>query len=207
MSSSTEEFNKRVWTMPDDQLIKLADITLRQLCRTGGSSFTMTVPPRESDCDIVMAELIRRFKELRPSVIFAYALEQGSKIDPLTLDRMNRDEDYCVHAISKMYNQFKLKLADEKQADVTGFRPVRSTAEGYISGVDAATFASQVLKRWHVIMLNGRQEMIIIKITRGSSGVEDTVIRVRPFTRSTWGIVTWWRKLVIKVKVYLKIIK
>lgn len=61
MMDKTEEFNQRVWNMPDSQLLKLADITLKQLCRTGGSSFTMTVPPRESDCDIILAELIRRY--------------------------------------------------------------------------------------------------------------------------------------------------
>lgn len=58
-----EEFQNKVQSVSDYDLIVMADKALSKLCSTGGSSFTMTVPPRIDDTDIVFSEIIRRFKK------------------------------------------------------------------------------------------------------------------------------------------------
>lgn len=58
-----EEFQKQIHSMPDRKLIESASLALEQLCKTGAKSFTMTVPPRLNDTDILLSEIIRRFEE------------------------------------------------------------------------------------------------------------------------------------------------
>lgn len=58
-----EEFQNKVQSVSNSDLIGMADKALSKLCSTGGRSFTMNVPPRVDDTDIVFSELIRRFKK------------------------------------------------------------------------------------------------------------------------------------------------
>jgi hypothetical protein len=57
-----EEFQNKIQSITNSDLIGMADKALSKLCSTGGHSFTMTVPPRVDDTDIVFSELINRFK-------------------------------------------------------------------------------------------------------------------------------------------------
>ena len=59
-----EEFKTKIEAIPNLELAKMADSTLSKLCETGGRSFTMTVPPRLDDTDIVLSEVIKRFELL-----------------------------------------------------------------------------------------------------------------------------------------------
>jgi Fe-S oxidoreductase len=59
-----EEFTAILKEIPNKELAEMAKNALRKLCSTGGQSFTMTVPPRLDDTDIVFAEVIRRFQLL-----------------------------------------------------------------------------------------------------------------------------------------------
>lgn len=59
-----EAFLKKQREMSDDQLIKLCDLAVIKMCRTGGESFTMCVPVQVDDTDMILSELIRRFKEV-----------------------------------------------------------------------------------------------------------------------------------------------
>jgi hypothetical protein len=56
-----EEFTASIRSIPDIELAEMAHKQLSQMCSTGGRSFTMTVPPRKDDTDIVLSEIIRRF--------------------------------------------------------------------------------------------------------------------------------------------------
>ena len=58
-----EEFHQKLEEIPSKELAEKADEMVNKLCRSGGNSFTMTVPPRLDDTDIILAELIRRFKK------------------------------------------------------------------------------------------------------------------------------------------------
>ena len=50
--------------MTDSELIELCDKSLSKMCETGGHSFTMCVPPRLDDTDMLFSELIRRYEAL-----------------------------------------------------------------------------------------------------------------------------------------------
>lgn len=58
-----EEFQQRLAAIPDVELADAADAALSGLCKTGANSFTMTVPPRLTDTDIILSEIIKRFRE------------------------------------------------------------------------------------------------------------------------------------------------
>ena len=59
-----EEFKEKVKAIPDQELAEMAQKALSKLCSTGGQSFTMTVPPRVDDTDIILSEVIKRFEVL-----------------------------------------------------------------------------------------------------------------------------------------------
>ena len=64
MKTSTEVFAEQQAVMPDKELIELAEKQVSELARTGGRSHRMCVPPMITDTDMLLSELIRRFKEL-----------------------------------------------------------------------------------------------------------------------------------------------
>ena len=57
-----EEFKKQLKDIPPLELAEMAQSALSKLCSTGGKSFTMTVPPRLDDTDMIFSELISRFE-------------------------------------------------------------------------------------------------------------------------------------------------
>lgn len=57
-----EAFEKDQRSMSDEKLIELCESEIHKLCKTGGRSITMTVPPQVKDTDMLLCELIRRFK-------------------------------------------------------------------------------------------------------------------------------------------------
>lgn len=59
-----EEFQKELESISNEELATIAHSELNELCLTGGGSFTMTIPPRKDDTDIIFSEIIRRFEEL-----------------------------------------------------------------------------------------------------------------------------------------------
>ena len=60
---NTEEFEKARTEITDVDLIKKARDLLSELCKTGGKSFRMTVPPRIDDTDMIFSELIKRYQQ------------------------------------------------------------------------------------------------------------------------------------------------
>lgn len=61
---TAEEFNNEIKAIPDSELCKRAEEIVSKLCSTGGKSFTMAVPPRIDDPDIVLSEVIRRLQTI-----------------------------------------------------------------------------------------------------------------------------------------------
>ena len=60
---TTDKFEEDQANMHDGTLVKLVEDKLRLLCKTGGKSLTMSVPPRIDDFDMLVCELIRRYKQ------------------------------------------------------------------------------------------------------------------------------------------------
>jgi hypothetical protein len=56
-----EEFKAKVEAISDQDISKIAQDALSKLRSTSGKSFTMTIPPRVDDTDIILSELIQRF--------------------------------------------------------------------------------------------------------------------------------------------------
>jgi hypothetical protein len=53
-----KEFNRLQKGMSNAELIEIAQKQVSKLAKTGGESFTMTVPPRVTDTDMIFSELI-----------------------------------------------------------------------------------------------------------------------------------------------------
>lgn len=64
MKQTSEEFIAEVKAIPDAELIQMATSAISKLCMHGDRAFTMTVPPRKDDTDIVLSEIIQRFEKL-----------------------------------------------------------------------------------------------------------------------------------------------
>lgn len=62
--TKSEQFEAKQQSMPDNKLIDLCEKEVRELCKTRGESITMCVPPMVTDTDMVLYELIRRYKEI-----------------------------------------------------------------------------------------------------------------------------------------------
>jgi len=59
-----KEFQNQIKAIPNLELAEKAQSALSKLCSSGGGSFTMTVPPRLDDTDIILSEIITRFELL-----------------------------------------------------------------------------------------------------------------------------------------------
>ncbi len=59
-----ELFEKKQSEMLDKELHDLVKSELFKLCRTGGKSMTMSVPPMITDTDMLIYELLNRFKRI-----------------------------------------------------------------------------------------------------------------------------------------------
>ena len=59
-----EQFKQKQAEMTDKELHDLVRTELSKLCKTGGKSLTMCVPPMVTDTDMLISELLNRFKRL-----------------------------------------------------------------------------------------------------------------------------------------------
>ncbi len=100
---TNEEFEAEQNAISDNKLAEMAHRALSKLCDTGGRSFTMTVPPRIDDTDMVIAELIKRFK--------FYAAQHGFEM-PTEAERNNAMLNYCANPTEDGGVDF-----DQKQAN------------------------------------------------------------------------------------------
>ena len=61
---TVEQFDKKQSEMPDNELLEKTRKSLSKLCETGGKSLSMSVPPNVDDFDMLVCELMRRFKNV-----------------------------------------------------------------------------------------------------------------------------------------------
>jgi hypothetical protein len=62
-----EQLQERLAVIPDAELIKKVERWVRMLCDTGGSAWSLRVPPDPlHDPDLLISELIRRVKHQAP---------------------------------------------------------------------------------------------------------------------------------------------
>lgn len=54
--------------MKNSELIELVEKAISKMCKTGGRSFTMSVPVRVEDTDMILSGMVKRFKDLENKV-------------------------------------------------------------------------------------------------------------------------------------------
>jgi len=59
-----EMFLQKQSEMTDKELCEAIEVEISNLCKTGGRSMTMTVPPQIKDTDMLICELLKRFKRI-----------------------------------------------------------------------------------------------------------------------------------------------
>jgi len=64
MKTPDELFRDKQANMNDKELIDLVDKQISELAKTGGRSHRMCVPPMVNDTDMLLSEMLRRFKLL-----------------------------------------------------------------------------------------------------------------------------------------------
>lgn len=84
-----KEFKAKLEAIPDLELAEKAQSALRKLCSTGGQSFTMTVPPRLDDTDMILSEVIKRFKLLHLETVQNSIYRGGSNLGETLQDYLN----------------------------------------------------------------------------------------------------------------------
>ncbi len=58
-----KQFAEKQAQMSDKELIDLVEKAIYKMCETGGRSFVMCVPPCLNDLDMLLSELLRRYKK------------------------------------------------------------------------------------------------------------------------------------------------
>ena len=61
---SIEQFKQKQRDMTDEDLIELVGDEISRLTQSDGKSYTMCVPPKITDTDMLLFEMLRRFKSL-----------------------------------------------------------------------------------------------------------------------------------------------
>ena len=61
---TTEQFQEKQSQMSNEELISLAREEVAKLCKTGGQSLRMCVPPSIKDTDMLLCEVIKRLEDL-----------------------------------------------------------------------------------------------------------------------------------------------
>jgi len=79
--TKTEQFKQKQAEMTDKELHDLVRTELSKLCITGGKSLTICVPPMVTDTDMLISELLNRFKRLTNGVVGSYDNMEQKIID------------------------------------------------------------------------------------------------------------------------------
>lgn len=79
---TVEAFELKQSKMSDSELINLCDKEVGELASTYGKSHRMTIPPMVTDTDMLLSELIKRFKMLSEAICWR---------DPNTDPPINQD--------------------------------------------------------------------------------------------------------------------
>ena len=78
-----EQFMEKLESIPNIELAEKSQSILSKLCARGGSGFTMSVPPKLSDDDIILSEVIRRFKAMHSEAVANLIQEVKTEINNL----------------------------------------------------------------------------------------------------------------------------
>lgn len=110
------KFNKEMKAISDSDLINSCDRIISDLCKTGGSSWRLQVPPSINDPDILLSELVERFKSQQEWI----PVEEGSpKVGQEVLVTQNPNTTATRESLFAVYNGKRFVPIDkiEKEND------------------------------------------------------------------------------------------
>lgn len=76
----TELFEEKQQAMSDNELIELVQKEISKLAKKRGKSHTMCVPPMITDTDMLLSEMVRRFKEC--ALTDSSSVPQANELSP-----------------------------------------------------------------------------------------------------------------------------
>ena len=105
-------FDRKLHGQSDEELIDRVDSWVRQLCETGGSAWTLSIPPNPTrDPDLLISELIRRFKGQRDAVDRLVNAEADQK-KQIQVARLGEDGEIIITPIDVINEQQASHIAE-----------------------------------------------------------------------------------------------
>ncbi len=122
---TVEEFELKQSKMSDSELINLCQKEVGELASTYGKSHRMTIPPMVTDTDMLLSELIKRFKMLSEAIRWRDPKEElpneGEEVQLKIFDTYHNQQEY-THDV---YLGGRWRLCESKYIDVLGWRPIK----------------------------------------------------------------------------------
>jgi len=102
------EFQNQIKAIPNLELAEMTQSALSKLCSSGGGSFTMTVPPRLDDTDIILSEIITRFELLHLEAVQNFSKTANNYDNMLSVVFKAISIDAQIKALNeRMYDLYK----------------------------------------------------------------------------------------------------
>ncbi len=136
-----EQFRAKQQAMSDQDLIEKAETMITELARTYGKSHTMSIPPMITDTDMLLSELVRRYKRIvfvTDTIVklnslgikyvvlsspFGIAFDLSDVPDGVKLD------DIVVNTLSDRSNKIQLLDSYTKYLQKNGYLDTDATSE------------------------------------------------------------------------------
>ena len=121
---TVEEFELKQSKMSDSELINLCQKEVGELASTYGKSHKMTIPPSIKDTDMLLSELIKRFKMLSEAARWRDPKEEcPGKSLPVVVKYEVSDGHVKYWVEEYSYERF-VHDADDIGAKIIGWRPI-----------------------------------------------------------------------------------
>jgi translation initiation factor 2 alpha subunit (eIF-2alpha) len=99
-----EEFDEKMAAISDTELCENVQKAISDLCKTGGKSLRMSVPPSKNDTDMLLCELLNRYKKI---------------IELSELQLVNTINEMCTESLSpdmyEMWEKVKYELFQNRK--------------------------------------------------------------------------------------------
>lgn len=122
-----EEFELKQSKMSDIELINLCQKEVGELASTYGKSLTMTIPPSIKDTDMLLSELIKRFKMLYEAMRWRDPKVELPEIGKSVIVKYRTAKNVEKYGIAKYFNLGignPWTIEGSTSREVVGWRPI-----------------------------------------------------------------------------------
>ena len=124
---TVEAFELKQSKMSDSELIDLCQKEVGELASTYGKSHRMTIPPMVTDTDMLLSELIKRFKMLSESLRWRDQKEELPTTGESVIVKYRTAKNVEKHGIGKYFNLGignPWTIEGSTGREVIGWRPI-----------------------------------------------------------------------------------